>query len=79
MDYEEGTINLNIADTLTVSGYSLCVIFYPTDLVIKNQPTAIASSTFGTGQAGHILISARQILLLDKGCITVSTVSTGNA
>ena len=73
-----GNIEINIADTLHLSGFRSGLTKTTTD-VFHNLQSGIAAITFGNGSAGNISISAKDIMIENYGSIGTATVGSGAA
>jgi len=73
-----GNIEINVSDTLHLSGFRLGFTKTTTDF-FQNIQSGIAALTFGEGAAGNVSILAKNIAIEDYGAIGSATGGSGTA
>lgn len=68
-DKSSSSLRINVADTLSIQNFS------PTTL----QPSLISSLAHRDGNAGNIIVNAKNIYLQNSGVITTSTFASGSS
>jgi filamentous hemagglutinin family protein len=74
-----GDVNVEITDTLSISGKRSGLIFLPNNIILQDNQSIITSSTLSNAKAGRISISAPTITLDNGASISASTSGSGTA
>jgi len=73
-----GNIAIDVSDTLHLSGFRLGLVKTTTDY-FQNIQSGIVALTFGKGQAGNVMISAKNLTVEQNASIGTATGSVGEA
>ncbi|OQW91875.1 MAG: hypothetical protein BWK78_03305, partial [Thiotrichaceae bacterium IS1] len=73
-----GSITFRVKDTIQLSGFRPGFSVTSTD-VFENMQSAIAAITFGSGHAGNIYLSAKELTVENQSSIGAATGGVGNA
>ncbi|MFK5969182.1 MAG: filamentous hemagglutinin N-terminal domain-containing protein [Candidatus Marithrix sp.] len=73
-----GNITLNVKNKIYLTGFRIGLVITSTDM-FENVQSAIASITFGSGDAGNINLSAKELILDNNASIGAATGGLGNA
>src|SRR5215469_7232568 len=73
-----GSVSVTASEQLSISGRNGTPVSFGAVTVVNN-PSAIASNTFGTGRAGALTVSTPRLTMFDGGLITTATGADGPA
>ncbi len=73
-----GNITLKVKESIQVDGFRMGFAISKTD-VFKNMQSGIVAITFGSGAAGNLHLSAKELTVENNGGVATATASTGTA
>ena len=73
-----GNITLNVKDKIYLDGFRVGLLITTTD-IFENVQSSIGSITFGTGHAGSVNLTAKEVILDNNAAIGAATGGIGNA
>ena len=73
-----GSVSVTASEQLSISGHSGQSVSFGA-VTFVNNPSAIASITFGTGRAGALTVSTPRLTMFDGGVISTATGGDGPA